>query len=216
MLTIMTRYDTLPAELPLFPLGGAILLPGEALPLNVFEPRYLNMLDDVRSGCGHIGIIQTLPGAEGATPAVREIGGAGRLAGFKETDDGRYLITLEGVSRFRLAAELDALTPYRVARADYSGFPQDCEPDPAGFDPDRSRLIQLLRFWLEQEGVDADWESVAAAPIIHVINQLAMAAPFCSADRQALLEAADLPSRYELMQTLIADRLADEASRPPQ
>jgi Lon protease-like protein len=211
----MTRNDTLPAELPLFPLGGAILLPGEVLPLNVFEPRYLNMLDDVRSGCGHIGIIQTLPGADGEAPALRTIGGAGRLNGFRETEDGRYLITLEGVSRFRLVSELDARTPYRVARADYSGFPQDAEAEAAGFEPDRSRLVQLLRFWLEQEGVDADWESVAAAPLVHVINQLAMAAPFCSTDRQSLLEAADLPARFELMQSLIADRLADETGPRP-
>ena len=211
----MTTGMRPPEILPLFPLGSAILLPGEVLPLNVFEPRYLNMLDDIRSGGMHIGIVQPMPGGDPAAPALKSVGGAGKLTGFRETEDGRYLITLEGVCRFRLVEELACDTPYRVARADYAAF-GDLDRETQAFVADRTRLVALLQAWLAQEGVDADWEAVGQAPLANVVDRLAMAAPFCSSEKQSLLEAPDVSARYERMQDIIAERLADSAGGPPQ
>lgn len=207
----MSQSHDLPDELPLFPLGGAILLPGEILPLNVFEPRYLNMLDDVRRAGGHIGIIQTRPGGDPQHPALAGVGTAGRLKQWQETDDGRYLISLVGASRFRLAREIDAPTPYRVAEADYEPFTHDLSPriEPQG---DRSHLLQLLQVWFQAESLTADWQSLKSAPMAVLIDQLSMSAPFPAADRQSLLEATNTTARLELMQTLLARRIADSAS----
>lgn len=206
----MSHASTLPEDLPLFPLGGAILLPGERLPLNVFEPRYLNMVDDVRAGDGHIGIIQVRPGGSAAQPALAATGTAGRLDHFEETDDGRYLITLTGISRFAVVEELDTRTPYRIARADYRPFAADLEPrqEVAG---DRDRLIRMLQAWFQSEQVVADWESVAEAPLVTVVDQLSMSAPFGAQDRQRLLEAADSTARLGVMETILAERLAGGA-----
>ncbi len=211
----MTDTRSLPDQLPLFPLGGAILLPGEFLPLNVFEPRYLNMLDDVRRGGGHIGIIQTRQGGTPDKPELRRVGGAGRLVHFDETPDGRYLITLKGVSRFVLAEELDTPTPYRVARPDYTPFAQDLEPR-SEIDGDRGRLVTLLQAWFQAEHVAADWESVGAAPLVTLVDQLSMVAPFAAAEKQKLLEAETPAVRLETMQAILAEHLTGGADGPLQ
>ena len=208
----MTDPASLPTALPLFPLGGAILLPGERLPLNVFEPRYLNMVDDVRRAGGHIGIIQTRPGGTPEAPALAGIGGAGKLVHFETTEDGRYLIALDGVCRFRLARELDSATPYRVARADYVPFKGDLVPR-QGVEGDRSRLIRLLESWFAAEHLAADWESLAQAPITTLVDQLSMMAPFASPDRQRLLEAPDLTARLETMEDILAGYVTGAADR---
>ncbi|RKR00394.1 LON peptidase substrate-binding domain-containing protein [Maricaulis maris] len=211
----MSQNLPLPDQLPLFPLGGAILLPGEILPLNVFEPRYLNMLDDVRRGGGHIGIIQTRPGSDPGHPELAVIGGVGRLKQCQETEDGRYLITLVGVSRFRLEREIATKTPYRVAEPDYTPFRDDLLPrrEP---DADRERLLQLLQAWFQAEQLTADWRSLRDAPIAVLVDQLSMNAPFPARDRQALLEAPDSAARLDLMQALLAARIADSADGPIQ
>ncbi len=206
----MTDRKDLPERLPLFPLGGTILLPGEILPLNVFEPRYLNMLDDVRQEGGHIGIIQCRTGSSPEKPDLAPIGSAGRLKQWQETGDGRYLITLIGVSRFRLGREIEAGKPYRVAEADYSGFTDDLLPRQAGH-ADRGRLLGLLQAWFEAEELAADWRTLQEAPLPVLVDQLAMSAPFASDDRQALLEARDGRARLELMQDLLAARIAGNA-----
>ncbi|WP_300528398.1 LON peptidase substrate-binding domain-containing protein [Maricaulis sp.] len=206
----MAETRTLPRELPLFPLGGTILLPGEILPLNVFEPRYLNMVDDVRRGHGHIGIIQTREGGSPDKPALARVGCAGRLDQFQETSDGRYLITLRGVSRFTLASEVETPTPYRVARTDYLAFEHDLDPRQAP-EEGRERLIRLLEVWLETEGLSTDWDSLAQAPLPRMIDQLAMIAPFAGPERQRLLLANDCAERLEVMETILAARIAGSA-----
>ncbi|WP_275297512.1 LON peptidase substrate-binding domain-containing protein [Maricaulis parjimensis] len=211
----MTESKALPDQLPLFPLGGAILLPGEFLPLNVFEPRYLNMLDDVRQGSGHIGIIQTRQGGTPDKPTLSRIGGAGRLVHFDETPDGRYLITLKGVSRFVLTEELETPTPYRVARPDYTPFSQDLEPR-SEIEGDRGRLVQMLQAWFQVEHVAADWESVGAAPLVTLVDQLSMIAPFAAAEKQKLLEAENSAERLVTMETILAEHLAGGADGPVQ
>jgi len=206
----MSNDLPLPDQLPLFPLGGAILLPGEFLPLNVFEPRYLNMLDDVRRGDGHVGIIQTRPGGDPQRPALVDVGGVGRLQQWQETGDGRYLITLVGVSRFRVQRELETSNPYRVVHADYGPYSDDFLPrrEP---DTDRDGFLQQLRAWFVAEGLAADWHSLREVPMAVLVDQLSMSAPFSAADRQALLEAADAVARLDLMQALLSRRIAGGA-----
>jgi Lon protease-like protein len=208
----MTR---LPDAIPLFPLGGAILLPGEILPLNVFEPRYLNMTDDAMATDKLIGIIQTREGGSPDSPAIEAIGGAGVITEHSETDDGRYLIVLQGISRFEVREELDEKTPYRTARIDWSIFEADRRAPEALINADRERFTALLRGWFANEGIKCDWGTVDAAPIVRIVDQVAMAAPFAAKEKQALLEAADAQARYQLMTALLERKLAEGAGGTP-
>jgi len=208
----MTR---LPPNLPIFPLGGAILLPGEVLPLNIFEPRYLNMVDDAMGSEKLIGIVQTRAGGTPERPLIEAIGGAGRIIRHAETGDGRYLIELEGLSRFEIRAELDEKTPYRVAQVDWSLFADDRAAPDALLTADRERFTALLRGWFAQEGIKCDWGTVEAAPVIRIVDQIAMAAPFAAKEKQALLEAGDGRARYDLMTALLEKKLAEGAGGTP-
>ncbi|MHA6289023.1 LON peptidase substrate-binding domain-containing protein [Maricaulis sp. CAU 1757] len=205
----MTYLTKLPTHLPLFPLRGAILLPGLRLPLNVFEPRYLNMVDDVRADGGMIGIIQTRNSGNASQPALADIGGAGKLVAFRETSDGRYLIELEGVSRFRLVGESDAPTPYRIGKPDFAAFAGDLDPDAshAPVEAERGRLVQLLTAWLGAEGVRVEPGLLQRTELTLLVDELAMQAPFAAADRQRLLEAANAPARVAVMQDIVAGYL---------
>jgi len=193
--------DDLPRHVPVFPLTGALLLPRGALPLNVFEPRYLQMVDDALSGTRLIGMIQpSEPEEYTLTPALAHVGCLGRLTSFKETEDHRYQITLTGVCRFRVAEELRIDTPYRQIAADYSTFAGDLvlQDDT---DLPRSRLLAALKHYLARRDLKADWQSVMQAPPEHLVNALAMLCPFDPNEKQALLEA---PTWNERVATLVA------------
>ena len=208
----MTEGVEPPGELPLFPIRGCILPPGEHLPLNVFEPRYLNMIDDAMAGDRYIGMIQPALGGAPDKPALQSIGTAGRIVSYAETEDGRYLIVLEGVTRFRLAAELDRLTPYRVARPDYRPFLRDLEPRPLS-DPERqAAFLARLRRFFALTGLEADWESVERAPLAAVVDKVAMAAPFDADAKQALLAAPTSVERADRLSALMEAAL-DAAGR---
>jgi len=207
----MTQTRTLPASLPLFPLAGCILLPGELLPLNVFEPRYLNMVDDARREGGHIGIIQPQTGAAGAQPPLQRIGTAGRIKAFTETRDGRYLLTLAGVSRFALSAETGADTPYRIGQVDYRPFLQDFGPR-APLAGNRPRLMNLLQAWLAGERIQLDMAALDEMPFAALVDRLAMLAPLPPQARQDLLEAPDSAARLEMIETRLTSLLAGRAS----
>jgi len=199
------RADDLPLVIPVFPLDGALLLPGGQLPLNIFEPRYLNMFDDAMSGERIIGMVQTRPGGDVERPNLAPVGCAGRVTSFAETSDGRYLVTLTGVCRFRVGDELPARSPYRQVRADFTAFEDDLrEPSPhtasAG---DASPLLDALRRYLDHRGLAIDWSSAEAAPSDALINSLAMALPFEPVEKQALLEAPTLVERRETLVALL-------------
>ncbi len=197
-----------PADIPLFPIRGCILLPGEALPLNVFEPRYLNMIDDVMAGDSWLGMIQPRETGPRDRPDLEGVGTAGRIVSFSETGDGRYLIVVKGVARFALRGERDAPVPYRVANADYAPFRADLEALAAtGVEEDRERFLGLLRRFFEHTGVDADWSSIARAPLPAITGKVAMACPFDPASKQALLESPDARSRQRLLTGLITAAL---------
>jgi hypothetical protein len=199
----------LPPEFAVFPLSGALLLPRGQLPLNVFEPRYLAMIDAVMSGSRVIGMIQTRePENMALTPTLSAVGCVGRITSYSETEDGRYLVTLTGICRFGVAQELPAVTPYRQVRADYAPFASDLVVQPETDFP-RERLLDALRLYLSQRDLKADWRSVMSAPAETLVNALAMLCPFEPAEKQALLEA---PGWMERVETLVA--LLEMAGRP--
>ncbi|MCC5996449.1 MAG: LON peptidase substrate-binding domain-containing protein [Oceanicaulis sp.] len=203
----MSQTDALPREIALFPIRGCILPPGENLPLNVFEPRYLNMVDDAMAGSGHIAMVQPLKGGAPEAPALERIATAGRIVSHTETSDGRYLIVLTGVCRFSIAAELACKTPYRMARADYAGFEADlAQAAPA--ENHRARLLALMTGYFALTGLAADWDSLRAAPVNALVDRVAMAAPFAPDAKQALLTAGAGAPRASLLCALMEEALA--------
>ncbi|WP_424362095.1 LON peptidase substrate-binding domain-containing protein [Methylocystis parvus] len=201
----------LPDVIPLFPLTGAVLLPRGELPLNIFEPRYIEMVDHAMRGARLIGMIQPLPSGNGAAaPPLFQVGCAGRLTRFSETGDGRYLITLTGIARFRTVEELDAGTPYRQFRVSYDAFQADLLPGAGENAVDREAVVSMLRSFAECSKLEIDWASIDAAPTETLVNALAMMSPFGANEKQALVEAIDLKARAE---TLIALTRLDMAQR---
>lgn len=201
----------LPEVIPVFPLTGAVLLPRGELPLNIFEPRYVRMVDDAIAGERLLGMIQPLSGGNGAAPPqLFQIGCAGRLTRFSETGDGRYLITLTGVIRFRIVEEVTADTPYRRFRVNYAGFDADLLPGAGESAVDRESMVAMLRSFAESSKLEIDWASIDAAPTETLVNALAMMSPFGANEKQALVEAIDLKTRAE---TLVALAKLDLAQR---
>jgi hypothetical protein len=198
----------LPEVIPIFPLPGAILLPRARLPLNIFEPRYLAMLDDaLRSDHRLIGMIQ--PVAESGTPPkLHKIGCAGRVTSLSETEDGRYLIALTGVCRFRVRSELDGFTPYRRVNADWQSFTSDLGGDEEDREFDREGFLALLGQYFESAKLSSDWDAMRDAETELLINSLSMMCPFSVEERQALLEAPRLADRRETLSALMQFAIA--------
>jgi Lon protease-like protein len=190
----------LPATIPVFPLAGALLLPRVEMPLNIFEPRYLAMIDDAVKGDRIIGMIQP-DESRGASahPTLYAIGCAGRVTQLAESGDGRYLITLTGIARFRIADELTTLTPYRQCRVDFSPFVADFDPRHGEDTVDRDALLLTLKNYLDANRIEADWNGIRGAPTEALVNGLSMMSPVGAREKQALLEAPDLKARAELL-----------------
>ncbi len=205
------KLDDLPATLDIFPLTGVLLLPRGQLPLNVFEPRYLALVDAALSGTRLIGMIQPTQNEDKVLkPALSSIGCAGRVTGYRENEDGRYLITLTGVCRFRIVEELQTDTPFRKVQADFAPFLTAlAAADETDFP--RERRVSALKDYLAKRDLKADWKSVLSAPPETLVNALAMLCPFEPAEKQALLEA---PAWAERVDTLIA--LLEMANAGPQ
>jgi len=198
----------LPEVIPVFPLPGALLLPRARLPLNIFEPRYLAMLDDaLRSDHRLIGMVQPYE-SETLPPKLHVIGCAGRVTSLSETEDGRYLIALSGVSRFRIGAELDGFAPYRRVRAEWADFAADLGSVDQAADFKRKEFLAVLRRYFKAVRLASDWDSLSDAEPELLINSLSMMCPFAIEEKQALLEAPRLSDRVEtllaLMQFVIA------------
>lgn len=194
-----------PAVIPLFPLAGALLLPGGQLPLNIFEPRYLRMVDDALGGSRIIGMIQPKDDAEeiGRKASLYSVGCAGRITSFAETGDGRYLITLTGQRRFRLADEVAADTPYRQGDMDWSVYDIDIHEDPSGEEVDRDAFLDAMRGYLTAEGLKTDWDAASSAPMDSLVASLAMGCPFEPSEKQALLEARTTVERAQCLMALM-------------
>ena len=196
------KISDLPQVVPLFPLSGAILFPRAALPLNIFEPRYLNMIDDALAADRVIGMIQPAPDDKALeTPRLSEVGAIGRIMSFSETDDGRYLITLTGVCRFRVARELPQAKPYRQALAAYDDFAEDLKQPHVRID--REKLRHALRRYIDLHGYQADWSAVDEAPPEALVNIVAALCPFDAVAKQALLEAPSVADRCDALIALL-------------
>jgi Lon protease-like protein len=191
----------LPAVLPVFPLGGALLLPRGEMPLNIFEPRYLAMIDDALKGSRIIGLIQ--PDVEGDTmpalPRLHTIGCAGRITQIGESGDGRYILTLTGIARYRVVEELAVTTPYRQCEVDFRVFPSDFKARAGEDAVDRKSVLMTLRAFADANDLSIDWKGINDAPNEALVNALAMMSPFETREKQALLEAPDLKTRAEIL-----------------
>ncbi len=216
------RLEDLPRALPVFPLPGALLLPRGQMPLNIFEPRYLAMIDDALGRGRVIGMIQpdlSISDEEEMrrrtdAPGLCAVGCAGRITSFAETGDGRYVIALTGLARFRVLEELPALTPYRQCRVDFGPYAADLEPRRGEEAVDRARLLKTFKAYLDANKLEADWDSVQRASNEALVNALSMMAPYGPADKQALLEAEDLRKRAEVLIALTEFVLAQAPGEP--
>ncbi|MBU6371818.1 MAG: LON peptidase substrate-binding domain-containing protein [Alphaproteobacteria bacterium] len=198
------KVQDLPRSFPVFPLTGAILFPRGGLPLNIFEPRYLNMIDDAIASERIIGMIQPSPRTvDQQKPPLSAVGCAGRITSFAETDDGRYLITLTGMARFRVVRELDIALPYRKVEAEFGEFADDLQAPGAAYAIDRTRLTKALRRYVEVNGYQVDWSAVDDAAPEVLVNAVATLCPFEPAEKQALLETVRLDERCAALVTLL-------------
>jgi Lon protease-like protein len=200
----------LPNTIPIFPLAGVLLLPRGELPLNIFEPRYLALLDDALRGTRLIGMIQPNSDAGGSrnVPALFSVGCAGRITQFAETGDGRYIVTLTGIARFRVSEEMAVVTPYRQCQADFEAFAEDFIPGYAEEDVDRDAVLKTLDEFAKSNRLKIDWKSIEAASNEALVNALSMMSPFGPKEKQALLEAADLKSRADVLVAITQMELA--------
>jgi uncharacterized protein len=201
--------------IPVFPLPGALLLPRGQMPLNIFEPRYVAMIDDaLRSGLRLIGMIQpdeAHPGSE-SKPNLYKVGCAGRITQIAETGDGRYLLQLTGIARFHVEEELHVMTPYRQCRVSYAPFIGDFTARKGEDEVDRKSLLQALSDFLTANDLKADWEGIENAPNEALVNALAMMSPYGTAEKQALLEAPDLKTRAEILVAVTEIELAKKTT----
>ncbi len=204
-----------PSMVPLFPLPGALLLPRGQMPLNIFEPRYLAMIDDALKSHRLIGVIQPDADADDVprlTPALCAVGCIGRITQLAETGDGRYLLTLTGVVRFDVVEEIRALTPYRQAKVSYNRFISDFEARAGEDRVDRTGLLRALKDFAAANELKIDWRGVNEAPNEALVNALSMMAPFGAKEKQALLEAPDLKSRADMLVAITEMELARNGS----
>ncbi|MEM9054238.1 MAG: LON peptidase substrate-binding domain-containing protein [Pseudomonadota bacterium] len=197
------KLSDLPEIIPVFPLAGAMLFPRWSLPLNIFEPRYLNMVDDAMAGDRMIGMVQSL-GDDPVVPSLAKIGCAGRITSYAETDDGRYLISLSGICRFGSEHELEVNTPYRQVEANWGKFESDLSaPKPSDLILPRSNLVNSLKRYSNIHQMEVDWEAVENAPLETLINALCAGCPFGMMEKQALLEAPSVIARAETLMALL-------------
>jgi Lon protease-like protein len=199
----MFKPADLPDTIAVFPLPGALLLPRSRLPLHIFEPRYLQMFEDaLKTPQRMIGMVQPCP-ARGRDDALHDIGCAGRITQFSETDDGRYMVTLSGISRYRITRELDGFCPYRRCEVSWAGFGRDLGKSEADVGFERAKFMGLLKRFFEVRQLATDWDTMKDADDELLINSLSMLLDLSPEDKQALLEAPSLTTRRATLVTLI-------------
>lgn len=211
----MNVYDgpkDMPEVIPVFPLSGALLLPRGQMPLNVFEPRYVQMIDAALRGHRLIGMVQPENASEAAAgasaPKLQRVGCVGRIVQFAETGDGRYLVSLAGVSRFAVEQEMSVTTPYRQCQVSFTPFASDFKPRLGENEVDRAAVLSALLRFSESAQLNIDWSGIEKAPNEALVNALSMMAPFGSREKQALLEAPDLKTRAETLVAITEMELA--------
>lgn len=209
----------LPNRLAIFPLSGAVLMPFGHLPLNIFEPRYLNLIDNVLGAGRILGMIQPREAHAELVPddaQLFDIGTAGRIIQFQDSGDGRYLITLEGLSRFRLRSAVAPVGDqgYRCVDADFAPFEHDLDPTEQDDGPGRERILSLMQDYFGDKDIEADWEAVSKAPYEALIASLSMSCPFAPQEKQALLECENHEERAHMLISLFEMSIASSAPVP--
>jgi len=208
----------LPDSIPVFPLTGALLLPRGQLPLNIFEPRYLAMVDAAMAGDRLIGMIQPAASSGGeGEPALSAIGCVGRITSYAETEDGRTMIVLTGIARFRVVEEIEGRSGFRICRIATGDFIDDFAENAGAEAVDRTRLLDVFRAYLDANRLEADWDNIGRTSNETLVNALSMMSHYGPAEKQALLEAADLRTRAETLIALTEMTLArggDSAASP--
>ena len=201
--------QAIPKKIPIFPLTGAVLFPDTQLPLNIFEPRYVQMVNSALASPDRlIGMIQPSSVDSKGSGSLRKIGCIGRISSFNEAEDNRYLITLTGISRFEVHEELDTTTPYRQVIANYDSFETDLK-DVDLSDIDRNKLLALVKRYLEHKKILADWDIIQQTPTKQIINYSGVLVPFSSEEKQLLLESEDLVSRCSVLEALFQSYIFD-------
>lgn len=209
------RPEDLAQRIPVFPLAGALLLPRADLPLNIFEPRYLEMIDHALSTDRLIGMIQPSAGDEASDePQLMKVGCVGRITSWQETPDDRMLITLTGVTRFQIVSELDVDTPFRQVIVNYHPFAADLVTGSGSADVNRPALLKVFRDYLDANNMSADWKEVDSASTEVLVNTLSLLAPYPPQEKQALLEAPDLKTRADVLVALTEVALGKMAKGP--
>lgn len=203
----LTRFDDLPDSLPVFPLPGAVVMPGGELPLNIFEPRYLNMVQDALALEHMFGMVQPLDGVAGTAPALHHVGCAGRITAYQETSDGRIELVLTGLCRFDIVRELDGRRGYRIVEPDWR--PYRIDYDEARLEPhDREMFEGILRRYMDYKSLDVDWQLLASLPTERLINSLVGALPLEGSDKQMLLETVESTSRLKVFSAILEAQTA--------
>lgn len=211
----LQTFEDLPSELPIFPLSGAVVLPGVQLPLNIFEPRYLNMVEAALAADHLIGMVQPSDEAsDGEHPAIRHVGCAGRITSYSETNDGRIVMVLTGLCRFQVAGELPERDGYRCVRPDWSRFREDYAAEDAAIE-DRERFLGSLRAFCDRRSVEVPWEDITRMEDLDLVNLLCAHLPLDADDKQALLETDGVDARADLMRGLM-DMSAFSAAPSPR
>jgi Lon protease-like protein len=207
----MPDFDQLPAALPIFPLSGAVVMPGASLPLNIFEPRYLNMVADAMSSHHLIGMVQPDLSKPEQSGAVFNTGCAGRITGYQETGDGRLEIVLVGACRYRLVEEINSMRGYRVVVPDWAPFRIDCEAQRHTAVSNRDRLITLLRRYFVARQLEINWKTLVSFPPERLVNSLITVLPLGSMEKQALLEAVTPQDRVDTLITTLEIQTGEAA-----
>ncbi len=204
------KATDLPKDLPVFPLSGALLLPRTEMPLNIFEPRYISLFEDAMSADRIVAMVQPRHDDGGKKPKLSEVGCAGRITSYTETPDGRLLITLTGIMRFKVKKEMKTETPYRKISVDYKGFAADLVQGLGAADVNRSGLLKAFRDYLEANNMTTNWDEIEQVSNEMLVNSLSLMAPYPSQEKQALLEAADLKARAEMLIALTEIAIAKQ------
>jgi uncharacterized protein len=210
--------EEVPSVIPIFPLAGALLLPRGQLPLTIFEPRYVAMVDDVLKSHRIIGMVQPDEEGSDSKPHLFNVGCAGRMTQIAETGDGRYILTLTGIARYKIVAEIPTMTPYRQCQVDFAPFFEDFSPHSGEEAVDRDGVLKALGNFAEANQLQIDWKSVQDAPNEALVNALSMMSPYGPKEKQALLEAPDLRSRADVLIAITEIVLArgSQGARPLQ
>lgn len=215
MVSSASSFVHLPVKIPIFPLTGVILIPGSNLPLNIFEPRYLQMVRDAVTSDGLIGMIQPkTPETESGGSALYTVGAVGKIEDLVDTGNNRFTLRLKGIARFEVTSELSTTTPYRQIHADWSRFNDPATEGAAG-EINRRTLLAALSNYLDTKGLDADFDAIAEAPNDVLVNTLSMIIPMGAPEKQALLEAMSVNERATTLETLLKMSVIENSSKEP-